>query len=174
MTQGRHASGDPPAPTPVAAALQDLRPYTAAVGAVALCGTPAEVVVPVVRRLRGRSGVSMGPGLVNLANGVVAVGVTRYFRHRPEEWHRLSGGRIPRWTGIAGLIYLTVSPAVGASWGRGVLFRRRTPLWGGVVSPVGLLQITLLLATLHRARRVGAPAVTRASGGGPDADPPSP
>jgi hypothetical protein len=157
----------------MAAALDDIKPYAAAAGAVALFGTPAEVAVPIVRRLRRQSGVSMGPGLMNLANGVFAVGVARYFRQRPEQWQRWKHGRIPRWTRLAGLVYLTVSPAVAACWKGGVLFRRRTPLWGGLISPIGLLQITLLFVTLYRARRVQPSDVTRASGDDAGAHPSS-
>ncbi|MGY1661727.1 hypothetical protein ACI78Q_10975 [Geodermatophilus sp. SYSU D00705] len=148
MSQGERAPLDPS----TAAVLDEIKPYVVAVGAVSLFGTPAEVAVPIVRRLRGRSGVSAGPGLMNLGNGLVALGIAHYFRRRPAQWRRWRRERIPRRAAIAGLLYLTLSPAA-AGWKRGVVFPGRSPLWGGFVSPIGLLQISLAVVALHRARR---------------------
>jgi hypothetical protein len=139
----------------MAAALDEIKPYVVTAGVVALFGTPAEIAVPIVRRLRHRSGVSVGPGLTNLVNGIVALGVARYFRRRPAQWQRWKHERIPPWGPIAVLVHLTLAPAAAARWERGVIFRRRSPLWGGLVSPVGLLQIALLVGALFRARLQG-------------------
>ena len=67
----------------MAVALDEIKPYVLTVGAVAALGAPAEVVVPIVRRLRSQSGVSVGPGLVNVANGIVALGVVHYVLSAP-------------------------------------------------------------------------------------------
>ncbi|MFW3171441.1 hypothetical protein [Geodermatophilus sp. CPCC 206100] len=159
----------PRAPTPLdpvtAAVLDDLRPYLGAVGAVAMLGSTAEVAVPVVRCLRRRSGVPVGPGLVNLASGIVALGVAHHVRRRPGEWQRWQRRRIPRWAWLAGLVHLTLSPAV-AAWGdRGVIRPGRSPLWAGLVSPVGLLRIALGLVAYTRVCRARA-AGTRPGAGG--------
>ncbi len=147
------AADDPVARSLMTAALDEVKPYVLTVGAVAVLGTPAEIVVPIVRRLRRRSGVSVGPGLVNVVNGIVALGVARYVRQRPEQWQRWRRGRLPRWGPMTGLVYLTVSPAAAAGWKRGVILRRRSPLWAGLISPIGLLQGALVLGAVHRARR---------------------
>ena len=144
---------------PSAAAIDDLKPYVAAAAIVGLLGTPAEIVVPVVRRLRGRSGVALGPGLMNLANGLLALAVVRHFRRRPELWEEWRT-RIPRWSGAAGLVYLSLSPVTAAGWKRAVLLPRRSSLWGGVISPIGLIQITLLVVGFSRARRARASGTT--------------
>ena len=72
----------------VAAAVKGMEPFMTAVGAVWLLGSSAEAIVPVVRLLRGRSGVSIGPGLVDLAHGMVAPGVVPFFRQDPARWAR--------------------------------------------------------------------------------------
>ncbi|WNV74305.1 hypothetical protein [Geodermatophilus sp. DSM 44513] len=110
MTQG----GNTPRHPSTADFADEVKPYFGAVGAVALFGTPAEVAVPIVRRLRRQSGVSAAPGLMNLVNGIVALGVAHHFRRRPAEWERWRHKRIPRWAGMSGLIYLTLSPAAAA------------------------------------------------------------
>jgi hypothetical protein len=75
------------------------RPYALALGSVAACGTPAEGAASIVQRPRRRSGVSLDPGLVNLVDGLVTLGVVRYGRQRPAQrprWKRrlpLSGQR---------------------------------------------------------------------------------
>jgi hypothetical protein len=147
---------------PMAAALDDIKPYVVTAGVVALFGTPAEIAVPVVRRLRHRSGVSIGPGMANLVNGIVALGVAHYVRQRPAQWQRWKHKPIPRWGRIAGVAYLTVSPAAAAGWKRGVILPRRTPLWGGLISPIGLLQITLVIVAISRAGRARSSEVTGA------------
>ena len=112
-----------------------------------------------MRRLRGQSGVALGPGLMNLANGVLALAVVRHFRRRPERWQEWRT-RIPRWSGTAGLVYLSLSPVAAAGWKRAVLLPRRSPLWGGVISPIGLIQITLVVLGFSRARRARASGTT--------------
>ena len=77
MTKRSHAPGERARNPQLAAALEDIKPYALAAGAVSLLGTPAEFGVPIGRRLRGKSGVSIGPGLMNLVNGAVAMGVVR-------------------------------------------------------------------------------------------------
>ena len=148
MTQRDHT----PDPS-VAAVLGDIAPYFRAARAVALCGTPAEIAVPIVRRLRRQSGVSAAPGLMTLVNAISALAVTHYFR-RPAQWQRWEHKRIPGWAGIAGLVHLTLSPAAAAQWKRGVIFPRRSPLWAALVSPTtGLLHTLLTLVVVHRIRR---------------------
>lgn len=157
MTQ-RTAAGDPS--SHMADALRDIEPYVAAVSAVALLGSPAEIAVAIVRRLRGRSGVAVGPGGTNLLNGVAAVGVAHRFRQDTARWQQEKRRGIPGWGGIGGLAYLTLSPAVAARWRRGAVLPDRTPLWGALLSPIGLLQIALVLVALvraSRARSAGAP-----------------
>ncbi len=106
----------------------------------------------IVRRLRGGSGVSLGPGLVILANGMVGLGIVRFFRRHPDRWTRLRRRPAPRWLGAVAL-YLLLSPIGAARWEGGVVLRSRSALWGSLVSPVGWLQIALLFRTLHRAAR---------------------
>ncbi len=48
-----------------------------------LLSAPAEVVVPVVRRLRGRRGVTLGPSLVGSTDALAAVLAVRLHRSRP-------------------------------------------------------------------------------------------
>jgi hypothetical protein len=90
---------------------------------------------------------------MNLINGTVALGVAHYVRQHPAQWQRWRHEPVPRWGGLASLVYVAVSPAVAARWERGVVFRRRSPLWGGLISPVGLLQMALVLMALYGARR---------------------
>jgi hypothetical protein len=137
----------------MAAALADIKPYVATVTGVALLGAPAEIAVPIVRCLRRQSGVSVGPGLINLLNGTVALAVAHYFRRHPAQWQRLKEQPIPRLGGIPALAYLALSPAAAALWKQGAVFRHRSPLWGALASPIGLLQFALVLVALHRARR---------------------
>lgn len=145
-----HGSREPADPRK-AAVFDELKPYAAAIGAVGILGAPVEIVVPIVRRLRGETGVSMGPGLVNLANGLVVVAVVGYFRRRPAQWERWKG-TVPAWLG--GLVYLLPAPATAAGWQRGVILRRRSPLWGELISPIGLLQVALMTVVVHRLRRL--------------------
>jgi hypothetical protein len=136
-----------------AAVFEQARPYAAVTGAVALLGTPAEVLVPVVRRLRGRSGVSLGPGLVNLLNGLLGLGLVHLSRTRPARWARVTDRPPPPWVALVLAGYAALSPATGARWQRGVVLPGRSALWGGLISPLGLLQIAVVLTTLRRALR---------------------
>ena len=136
----------------VAAAFDDMKPYLATAAIIGLFGAPTEVVVPIVRRLRNRPGVSLGPGIVVLANALVGLGAVRFFRKRPELWGRLRNRPVTRWVLVLPL-YRFLSPAVAASWQGGVVLRRHSALWGGALSPVGLLQAALLAVTLCRARQ---------------------
>jgi hypothetical protein len=170
VARGDDAPADPADPA-AAAVLADLGPYAAAVCAVALLGTPAEVVVPIVRRLRGRTGVSAGPGLVDLAHGVVALGITHRLRRHPARWERWRHADVPRWARVAAVAHLTLAPAAAAGWRRGVVLRGRSPLWGGVLSPVGLLQVGLAGVAVARLRglrseQAGAGTGPRRSGSG--------
>jgi hypothetical protein len=135
------------------AVFEQMRPYAAVTGAVAVLGTPVEVLVPVVRRLRGRSGVSLGPGLVNLVNGLLGLGVVHVFHTRPARWARVRDRRLPPWVAAVLVGYAVLSPAAAAGWRRGVVLPGRSALWGGVVSPVGVLQVVLVLSTLRRGLR---------------------
>jgi hypothetical protein len=54
---------------------------------------------------------------------------------------------------IAGLAYLTLSPVAAAGWRWPEILRSRSPLWRELISPIGLLQITLLWLAFYRARR---------------------
>jgi len=147
------------APDPaVAAVWDDLKPYAAAASLVQVLGTPAELVVPVVRRLLGRDGVSLVPGLVSAGNGLVGLAVVRFVRGRPD----LSEEPVPRALLMAALGHLLLSPLAGA-WGeRAVVLRGRSPLWGGVVLPSGVVPIAVMATAVVRARRArrrAAPAV---------------
>lgn len=147
----------------LAAALEDLKPYVAAAAAVSLLGAPAELGVPLVRRLRRRSGVSLAPGLMTLVNGTVALAAVHFFRRHPDRWQRWKQARIARWAGSAALAHATLSPAAAAVWKPAVVLRGRSPLWGGLVTPIGQLQIAMLLVALHRARRARLRGSTGAS-----------
>ena len=136
-----------------AAVFEQAKPYAAVTGAVAVLGGPAEVLVPVVRRLRGRSGVSLGPGLVNLLNGLLGLGLVHFFRTRPARWAQVKDRRLPGWVALVPAGYAVLSPAVGARWQRGVVLPERSALWSGLISPIGLLQIAVMLTTLRRALR---------------------
>jgi hypothetical protein len=152
------AEQTPPHP----AVLDDMKPYVGAVGAVALLGVPAEIGVPIVRRSRRQSGVSAAPGLMNLVNGILALAVVRYLRLRPAQWQRWKHQRIPRWAGIASLLYLALSPVAATRSKRAVIFPGRSPLWGVLVSPIGTLQIALTLGALYRARKAKSAGMTGA------------
>jgi hypothetical protein len=160
MSPTDDAAADPADQPPWAAAFTGLKPYIATVALVELVGGPAEFLVPVARRLRGEMGVSLGPGLVNLGSGLLALGVVRFFRRCPGLWEE-KRPRIPAWSGPAALGCLTLAPAAAAGWKRGVVLRRRSALWGAVIHPVGLLQITLLLDGLSRARASATPPSPR-------------
>lgn len=163
MRHGKRAPDDLARDPRLAAVLDDIKPYAAAAGAVSILGAPVEFGVPIVRRLRGRSGVSIGPGLVNLTNGILALGAVGYFRQRPERWQRWKHERIGPRAGLAALAYVALSPAAAAGSERTVILRGRTPLWGELISPIGLIQIALLLVALHRAGRARSSGTTRAS-----------
>jgi hypothetical protein len=137
----------------LAAALEDVKPYAMAAGAVSLLGTPAEFGVPIARRLRGKSGLSLGPGLMSLVNGAVAVGVVHLFRGRPALWQRWRPRFTTRGAYLVGLAYLTMSLVTAGNCERTVILPRRSPLWAGLISPIGLLQIALLMSAFYRARR---------------------
>jgi hypothetical protein len=145
-------AADQPAPSPLAIALEEIKPYVATAGVVGLFGTPADILVPVVRRLRGDTGVALGPNLMSLANGLLAIGTVRHFRRHRERWQRLTRG-FPQWTGLAGMLYLAFGPVAAGGWKRAVILRRRSPLWGAAISPTGLLQLVLVSVALGRARR---------------------
>lgn len=153
MTQRSQAPGERARNPQLAAALEEIKPYVLAAGAVSLLGTPAEFGVPILRRLQGKPGASMGPGLMNLVNGAVAIGVVRFFRERPAQWQRWKPERMAGWAPVAGLAYLTLSPVAAASWKPAVVLPRRSPLWAGLISPIGVLQIALLMLAFYRARR---------------------
>jgi len=143
----------PPAVDPrVAAVFDDMKPYLATAAVIGLCGAPTELAVPIVRRLLGRTGVSTGPGLVELANAVLGLAVVRLYRQQPARWARLRDRPVPR--GLLVLpLYLILSPAMAARWERAVVLRQRSPLWGAALSPVGVVQIGVLAVTISRARR---------------------
>jgi hypothetical protein len=103
----------------IAAAFDGVKPYVATTGAIALMGAPAEVVVPLGRRLRGRSGVSVGPGLVNLANGLIGLGLVHFFRRHPAGWKRSTAQGLPGGLGVAVLVSLLLGPAAAVRWGSG-------------------------------------------------------
>lgn len=136
-----------------AAVFEQAKPYAAVSGAVGLLGAPVEVLVPVVRRLRGRSGVSLGPGLVNLGNALLGLGVVHAFRTRPAWWARVTERPPPPWVAAVLVGYAVLSPAAAVRWRGGVVLPGRSALWGGLVSPAGLLHVALLLTTLRRAMR---------------------
>ena len=146
----------PPTPAPadprVAAVLDEMKPYFAVAGAVSLLSLPAQVLVPVVRRLQRRTGVSAGPSLVIVANASLALGGLHLLRRRPGAWAALEERRVAPWH-LAIPLYVLLSPALATRWERAVVLRGRSPLWGGAVSPSGLVPIVLLGITITRARR---------------------
>jgi hypothetical protein len=160
MTQGSDVPGERARNAELSAAIEDIKPYAMAAGAVSLLGTPAEFGVPLVRRLRGKSGVSIGPGLMNLVNGAVAMGLVRFFRERPAQWERWKRTRMAGWARLVGLAYVALSPVAAASLKPAVILPRRSPLWAGLISPIGVLPIALLIRAFYRARRtrLSAPA----------------
>jgi hypothetical protein len=96
--------------------------------------------------------VSLGPGLVILVNGLVALSTVRFFRQKPDQWTRLREQPVARWF-VAVPLYLLLSPVAGARWERAVILRSRSALWGRLVSPVGWLKAALMTGTVHRAAR---------------------
>jgi hypothetical protein len=134
----------------VTAAYDEMRPYAAAAAGIALLGAPADVIVPIVRRLRGRPGVAVGPGLVTLSHSLLALGVVHVVRQDPARLARLKERRPSRWL-LAVRLYLLLSPAAASE--RVIVLRHRSPLWGEAVHPAGWLQLLVLLATISRARR---------------------
>jgi hypothetical protein len=169
MTQGSGVADERARNAELSAAIEDIKPYAMAAGAVSLLGTPAEFGVPLARRLRGKSGVSIGPGLMNLVNGAVAMGLVRFLRERPAQWERWKRARIGGWARLAGLAYVALSPVAAASLKPAVILPRRSPLWAGLISPIGVLQIALLGRAFYRARRtrLSAPAGASESDGEP-------
>jgi hypothetical protein len=153
MTQGSQAPGERARNPQLSAAFEDIKPYAMAAGAVSLLGTPAEFGVPLVRRLRSKSGLSLGPGLMNFVNGAIAIGAVRFFHERPAKWQRLKRTGTARWAGPAGLVYVALSPVAAAGLKQAVILPRRSPLWACLISPIGMLQIALLMLAFSRARR---------------------
>ena len=151
MTREESAPLDPA----IAAAIESFAPYHAVMGRVGLLSAPAAIVVPVARRLRGQSGVPMGPRLVTLLNTFMALALTHYVR-QPARWQRLKHRKIPGWAAAAGLIYLTLSPAAAARWTRGVILGGRSPLWAVLIAPTTALRHALLLVGYRRYRAVKA------------------
>jgi hypothetical protein len=142
----------PPDPTLVAA-VGDIAPYLRVVRVVALLGTPAEIAVPIVRRLGRQTGVSAGPGLTTLVNAIVALALT-HFIGRPPQGQQRNDKSVPGWAGVVGRIYLVLSPAAAPLWRGGVIFPRRSPLWAVLISPTtGLLRTLLGLVVIYRVRR---------------------
>ena len=167
MTQEDPAPLDPI----VAAVAQEFGPYLSVVRRIGVLSAPAGIAVPVARLLRGRSGVSTGPKLVTLLNAVIGLAMTHYVR-RSARWQRWKHRLVPRWAAVAGLAYLTLSPAAAGEWERGVILRGRSPLWAGLVSPVGVLQLGIALVGYRRYRRMKSSQEKGAADGGvvPGAD----
>ena len=135
---------------PLVAAVGDIAPYLRVVRVVALLGTPAEVAVPIVRRLRHQSGVPTAPSLMTLANAVVALAMT-YFLPGAARWQGWEDRRIPGARRI-GVAYLVFSPTAAVQGERGVIFPGRSPLWAVLISPTtGLLRTLLGLVVSLRA-----------------------
>ena len=134
------------------AAFEEMKPYWVAAGAIGLLSAPAEVLLPVVRRLRRRTGIATGPSLVIMANASLALGGAHLLRRRPSTQAALAGRRVSPWL-LAVPIHVLLSPALAAGWERGVVLRGRSALWGGLVSTSGLVQIAVLVVTITRARR---------------------
>jgi len=128
-----------------------MKPYLVATGAISFLATPTELVLPVVRLLRGHSGVATGPALVTLVHGVIGMGVVHAVRRDPRRVARLRDAKPSRWL-LALPLYLLVSPALASE--RFVVLRSRSPLWGSVLSPIGGLHVAVALVTLRRALRV--------------------
>ncbi len=154
---------DRPRPDPrFTVAVDAAKPYLAATGVVSLLAGPAEVGVPVVRRLRGQSGIATGPHLVTLLNGLLGLAVVHVYRRDPDRWGRLRERRAPRWLAVVP-VHLLLSPLLAARWERGVVLRGRSPLWGGVLSPIGLVHVVLTAGALLRAVRAARTADPAAS-----------
>ena len=134
------------------AVFDEMKPYLAVAGAIGLLSAPAEVLLPVVRRLRRRTGIAIGPSSVIVANEALALGALHRLRRRPEVWAALKGRRIAPWH-LTVPLYLLLSPVVATRWERAVVLRGRSALWGGVLSTSGLVQVALLAVTIARARR---------------------
>jgi hypothetical protein len=136
----------------IAAVLDQMTPYLTVAGAVSLLSSPAEIILPIVRRVRGRTGVAIGPALVIVANATSALALAHLLRRRPGTWAALKRSRVRPWYLVVPL-YVLLSPLLGAGWERAVVLRGRSALWGGLVSSSGLVQIVVLVVTIARARR---------------------
>ena len=133
------------------AVFDEMRPYLAVAGAVGLLSAPAEVLVPVARRLLGRTGVATGPALVVLVNEALALGGLHVLLRRPDRWAALEHRRVlPRHLAVP--LYVLLSPLLATGWERAVVLRGRSALWG-VVSPSGVVHIGLMGVTVARVRR---------------------
>ena len=103
----------------------------------------------------------MGPGLVNLANGLVGLGLVHFFRRHRARWKRSTAQGLSVGLGFAVLASLPLGPAAAVRWKRAVVLRNRSALRGGLLSPIGLLQVGLVAVALSRLRpalRIGDPA----------------
>jgi hypothetical protein len=117
-------------------------------GAVALAyaaADPLELALPLVRRVRGLTGVQSGPALLASVNAVV-LGLVSLRSPHP------LGVRTPRGL-IAVVAWCALSPLPAAVSRRTVLLRERSPLWA---YPLHVLPRALVvLAFLPAARRAG-------------------
>ena len=131
---------------------EEMKPYFMVATGVSLLSFPAEVLLPVVRRLRRRTGVSVGPSLVIVANASLALGAFHLRWRRPGSRAALRERRAAPWHLVVPL-YLLLSPVLATGWERAVVLRGRSALWGGALSSSGLVQTAVLGVMIVRARR---------------------
>jgi hypothetical protein len=104
---------------------------------------PVALVLPLVRRARGRTGVQLGPGLVTAAHAAV-LGSLALRRPHP------AGIRSAR--ALAAVVaWCAAGPALVAGSDRTVVLRGRSPLWGYAVD--GAVRAAVVLGAVAAVRR---------------------
>jgi hypothetical protein len=110
--------------------------------------TPVEVAVPVVRSVRGRRGVQVGPAIASLSSVAAGLALAAAVEEHPESV--VAGER----SFTALLAAAVVVPASAAFLPATVVLRGRSPLWGWALwLGVRLSSAALLAGGVDRARK---------------------
>ncbi len=133
-----------------AAVTRRIGPEFVAARLVPLLTLPVDLALPLLRRLRGRTGVALAPDLVTQLNTVAVVAAVHALRRRPRS-------RAERWAAAGAAVWCATSPLLAARTDRLVVLRGRSPLWayvvGGVLSvPVSVATVTAMLVVMRSAR----------------------